>query len=187
MWPPEEPSCSLLPIRMPPAVRRCTECGRPTALYPNIGWLGWCGVCNWHWLYKDGLIYYFWFRWMHAKSSHLGGCAGILRNVGSFLVDEALLTSLRTGLAHNRLREMQLFAARRRWRRILAYVGCRGPQIRDEHTGEIRRPDSNDVDDEGILLAHLNFVNWFWKLQLNKGRHEPLVIISDFLANVPLP
>ena len=123
---------------------------------------------------------------MQARSSHLGGCAGILRNGGPFLIDDTLLSNLRTGLAQCRLREMRLFAARRRWRRILAYLGCRGPQIRDEHTGEIRCRDLNDVDDEGILLAHLNYVNRFWKLQFIRGRHEPLVIICDFLANSPL-
>ena len=130
-------SSSFVSNVMDLSARRCSMCRRPTAFYPYIAWQDWCGICDWHWFYGDGLLYFFWSRSMQAKSP-LGGCPCILRNVSLFVTDSSLLEDLRSGLALSRLREVQMCAVRRRWQRILLYGGCDNPRIRDENTGEVR-------------------------------------------------
>ena len=124
---------------------------------------------------------------MQAQNMQLGGTLDVMRNVGTFIIKESFLGSIRTGRALSRLRGILTFAARRRWERVLAYSGSASPKIRDHRLGLIRLADTDDEDDEGIFPVELDFVNCFCRLQLSRGRHEPVDIISDFLGFSPLP
>ena len=173
----------------PTRIRCCFQCGRPSALFGSrdsrTGWVGWCRICNWHWHYADAIIYHDWYRSMQRNHLQLKRRGELLRMVGSFLVEDSVLTDLRTGIAQSRLRQVRELSLLLRWKRILVYGGMVGPRLRDTVTGLVRPVDTcNEAD--GVLPSHLELINCFWKLQLSVGPHFPLNIVCSFLANSPL-
>ena len=122
-----------------------------------------------------------WFRMMQREGVKLRGHVELLKNVGSFLIDDRLLDNLRRGRAQSRLREIREVAVRKRWKRILVFGGCECPRIRDEFTGLIRPVDTDDEDEMGVLPSSLNYLNRFWRLQLAMHPHYPMNVICDYL------
>lgn len=75
-------------------------------------------------------------------------------------------------------------AVRSFWRRFL-FSDHQPVRLWTGHLHETRDADTTDEEPDGILDAHLPFVNLLMKLSVSRGGHEPIEIIIEMLPMPP--